>query len=119
MLLKNKAQSTAEYAILIGVVAAIAAGFLSVALKGGVRAKNQQAMNVLMDAGGNVTEWATAGTTTNISVPLYTQEQTVTKVQAAGFKDKAVMYKGGKIEKESQQQTATNTVSIETLDDNN
>ena len=43
MLLKVKGQSTAEYAILIALVAAVAAGFLSVSLKVAIRNKNQQA----------------------------------------------------------------------------
>ncbi len=47
-LLGRKGQSTAEYAILIGLVAAIAAGFLSVSLKGAVRSKNEQATNYLL-----------------------------------------------------------------------
>ena len=57
MFLTKKAQSTAEYAIIIGLVVAVAAGVLSVAVKGGIRHQNKRAMNVLLDAGSNVSSF--------------------------------------------------------------
>jgi len=55
MLLRKKAQSTAEYAITIGIVVAVVAGVMSVALKGGMRRKVGQATSLLDNAGTSVT----------------------------------------------------------------
>ena len=51
MLLSKKAQSTAEYAITIGIVVAVVAGVMSVALKGGMRQKVTQATDLLKTTG--------------------------------------------------------------------
>ena len=51
MFLRKKAQSTAEYAITIGIVVAVVAGVMSVALKGGMRQKATQATNLLKTTG--------------------------------------------------------------------
>jgi hypothetical protein len=51
MLSGKRAQSTAEYAITVGVVIAVVAGVMSVALKGGLRNKVTQGVNLLQGAG--------------------------------------------------------------------
>jgi len=51
MFLSKKAQSTAEYAITIGIVVAVVAGVMSVALKGGMRQKITQATTLLKTSG--------------------------------------------------------------------
>ena len=50
-MLTRKAQSTAEYAITIGIVVAVVAGVMSVALKGGMRKKATQATDLLKNSG--------------------------------------------------------------------
>jgi len=112
MLLGKKAQSTAEYAILIGVVIAVAAGVLQVALKGGVRQKNKQALNYLLSAGNTETAF---NATTDTGVALYSQEFSKTTVDAADYKDATLLKKGGAVESIQQQKTATTSVSLETI----
>ena len=130
MLLKVKGQSTAEYAILIALVAAVAAGFLSVSLKGAIRNKNQQASGYLMQAGGVSTSTATGdvATATDLSgfgadnvVPLYTQEvsKTTLKGGTADYKNVSVLEKGGSEKKYQKQTTESEAISVETLDKNN
>ena len=51
MLSGKRAQSTAEYAITIGIVVAVVAGVMSVALKGGMRQKATQATDLLKSSG--------------------------------------------------------------------
>lgn len=117
MWLKRKGQSTAEYAILIGLVAAVAGGFLSVSLKGAMRAKNEQATNFLMKAGE--TELASYGSGAS-SIPLYTQEVSETKVSGGdAYKNISVLEKGGSEKKLQSQTTETTAVSVETLDGTN
>jgi Flp pilus assembly pilin Flp len=111
MFLKKKAQSTAEYAVVLALVAAVAAGILQVALKGGIRQKHKQAMNYLLDAGS-----ATL-TTADQDVPLFSQEYRETIVKGGeAFKDKSVLKKGGVDKKYQKQTTTTEAVSVETID---
>lgn len=122
MLLKLKGQSTAEYAILIALVAAVAAGFLSVSLKGAMRNKNQQASDYLMKAGVDDRTGTAllSGFGDENVVPLYTQE--VTKTQVSGgdaYKNVSVMEKGGAEKKYQKQTTTSEAISVETLDANN
>jgi Flp pilus assembly pilin Flp len=116
MFLKLKGQSTAEYAILIALVAAVAAGFLSVGLKGAIRGKNQQASDFLMQAGnsgdGNISSYGESN-----AVPLYTQEVTKTQVKGgADYKNVTVLEKGGSEKKYTMQTTDSDAISVETLD---
>jgi hypothetical protein len=62
MFLRKKAQSTAEYAITIGIVVAVVAGVMSVALKGGMRQKATQATDLLKNAGTGLSTTASADT---------------------------------------------------------
>ena len=122
MLLKLKGQSTAEYAILIALVAAVAAGFLSVSLKGAIRNKNQQASDYLMKAGVDSRSGTDllAGYGEDNVVPLYTQEVTKTKVSGGdAYKNVTVLEKGGAEKKYTKQTTTSEAVSVETLDANN
>ena len=125
MLLKVKGQSTAEYAILIALVAAVAAGFLSVALKGAIRTKNQQASDYLIKAG--VDTGPSGKETTLLAgygnadvVPLYTQEVSKTTLKGGDkYKNVSVLEKGGAEKKYQMQTTTTDAVTVETLDKNN
>jgi Flp pilus assembly pilin Flp len=121
MLLKKKGQSTAEYAILIALVAAVAAGFLSVSLKGAVRNKNQQASDYLMKAGVDDRSGSDllSGYGADNEVPLYTQE--VSKTQLKGgddYKSVSVLEKGGSERKYQKQVTESQALSVETLEAN-
>ena len=134
MLLRKKAQSTAEYAITIGLVIAVAAGIMQVALKGGMRRKSQEATGFLSrqsvvpvssDPGGASegtydeslfgraasTPLSTAG-----NIAIYDQSIRSTNVAAEGYKDKSILYKGGAEKKIQAQTTTTTSVDVETLD---
>ena len=110
MLLRKKAQSTAEYAILLALVAAVAGGILQVSLKAGMRQKNKEAGNYLLQAGS--TE---LGAYEDQDVSLYSQEYRKTKVDASKFKNQSVMTKGGGTESLQKQGTETTSVSVETI----
>lgn len=122
MFLKLKGQSTAEYAILIALVAAVAAGFLSVGLKGAIRGKNQQASDYLMQAGVDAKSGTNllSGYGDTNEVPLYTQEVTKTQVLGgdANYKNVTVLEKGGSEKKYTKQTTDSDAISVETLDSN-
>ncbi len=122
MLLKVKGQSTAEYAILIALVAAVAAGFLSVSLKGAIRNKNQQASSYLMSAGVEERSGTNllAGFAEDANVvPLYTQEVTKTTLKGGdAYKNVQVLEKGGSGRTYQKQTTESEAVSVETLDEN-
>jgi len=110
MLLRKKGQSTAEYAILLGVVVAVAAGILQVALKGGMRQKNKQALDYMVTAGD--TDIPTAA---NAKADLYSQEYRQTTVKKADYVDKSVLEKGGAEKKQQKQTTETESISLETI----
>jgi hypothetical protein len=110
-MLKTKGQSTAEYAIVIGLVIAVAAGIMQVALKRGMATKNQQAVDWMLTSGNTV-----LGSADDTSMALYTQDLRKTTVSADDYKDTTVMSKGGKEEKKQVQTTETEAVSIETID---
>ncbi len=109
MFLKGKrAQSTAEYAIVLGLVIAIAAGVTQVLLKGAMKDKQKQAIGYLMDAGKDELP-------TGQNAPLYTEDFRETTVDKDNFIDENVLSKGGKEEKKQQQTTETTAVSVETI----
>jgi hypothetical protein len=113
MFLRKKGQSTAEYAIVIGLVIAVAAGILQVALKGGIRQKNKKAVDFLVGAGNDVAAFTNAAST---DAQLYTQEVRDTTVKGgADYVDESVMLKGGGEERRQKQVTQTTAVSVETI----
>ena len=116
MWLNKKAQSTAEYAITLGLVIAVAAGIMSVALKGGMRQKNEQAVNYLLNAGSDVTDFSSVD---DQSVALYSQEYRDTTILSGdtNFIDKTVLNKGGAEKRHQLQTSLTNATSIETINE--
>jgi hypothetical protein len=110
MFLHKKGQSTAEYAIVIGLVIAVTAGILQATLKGGITQKHKQGMNYMLTAGNDELGSASEATT-----PLYTQEFRKTVVDSGDYEDVSVMKKGGLEEKKQVQTTETTAVSIETI----
>jgi type II secretory pathway component PulC len=111
MFLGKKAQSTAEYALVLGLVIAVVAGGLQVALKGGIRQKNKQALNYLLDAGSDQL------TTGDQAEALFSQESRKTTVLANAFVDEAIMEKGGKEKKYQKQSTQSESTSVELIDE--
>jgi len=108
---KKKAQSTAEYAILLGLVVAVAAGILQLTLKSGVRAKQQQGLNFLMNAGDTELNKYTGD-----KMDLYTQEYSDTTVYGGDqYKSETVQDKGGVVRSFQKQTTATTSVTIESI----
>ena len=116
MFFNQKGQSTAEYAIVFGLVIAVAAGILQVALKGGLRQKNKQALDYMLTAGSDNTELAAADG--EGSIALYNQDFRETTVKGGeSYVDQSVLKQGGAEEKKQVQQTETKAVSIETIDE--
>lgn len=112
MFLTKKGQSTAEYAIVFALVVAVAAGVLQVALKGGIRQKNKQALNYLLTAGDTTTAF---NSTADQSVDLFSQDWRQTTIDTSGFKDERVMLKGGAEKRIQNQTTASESVSVELI----
>jgi len=110
MFLNRKGQSTAEYAIVIGLVIAVAAGALQIALKGGIRQKNKQAMDHLINAGDDLLPTAGA------SEKLFSQDYRKTTVDHATYRDTTVTHKGGAAESYQRQDTDTTAISVELID---
>ena len=100
MWLNKKAQSTAEYAITLGLVIAVAAGIMSVAL----------------NAGSDVTDFSSVD---DQSVALYSQEYRDTTILSGdtNFIDKTVLNKGGAEKRHQLQTSKTNATSIETINE--
>lgn len=117
MFLNKRGQSTAEYAIVIGLVVAVAAGALQVALKGGIRQKNKQALNFLISAGDDVT---TFNNVSDEDVSVFSQDYRSTKIlSGTGYVDKSVLFKGGAEKKYQKQSTESTSVSVELIDQAN
>ena len=109
MLLRKKGQSTAEYAAILGIVLAVIVGVVGAALKGGIRQKNTEAMNYLLNQ--------KIDNSPSSSMPLYTQEYRQTTVNTA--QDHTTMQAGGAETRTSSQGTGTSSTTVETLDKQN
>lgn len=106
---KRKGQSVSEYAIVLGLIIAIAAGVSQILLKGALRDKQQRAVSYLNNAGSAILP----ATSTPV---LYNQEIRQTKIKSGDtFLDQTVMKKGGGEEKIQLQEQETASSSIETL----
>lgn len=121
MFLNKRAQSTAEYAIALGLVVAVAAGVLQVALKKGIVQKQAQALDILANTGTNSTYTDSLGkavkfdsTLTSGDLGLYSQDWRQTDVSENT--NKSTLYKGGKEERYGKQTSSSSGVSVETLE---
>ena len=127
MLLSKKAQSTAEYAITIGIVVAVVAGVMSVALKGGMRQKATQSTDFLKNTG---TTLLAGSTDSNITGAMGITEGSVLNATAsdANFTvyegdarhtqvtrqdSESIMKKGGAQTSSSNSESQTNTFNYE------
>jgi hypothetical protein len=118
MFLRRKGQSTAEYAIIFALVIAVAAGVLQVALKGGIRKKNAQALDYMLNADNGKIDEANpnlGGT----GVSLFSEDWRKTTIAKDSYVDKKVMKKGGLEQKRQVQETATESVSLEKVTGDN
>ena len=106
---RRRGQATAEYAILVGVVIALAAGVLGLILKGEMSYKQRQGANILHTAGQSSLGSASG-------LVYYTQEARNTTVDAKTYRDVAVMRKGGYEEKLLQQRSNTTSITVEMRD---
>ncbi len=111
MFLKRKAQSTAEYAITIGLVIAVVAGIMQVTLKGGMRKKHKEAMGYLLQAGSDELEEYEEK-----PIDIYTQERRQTEIDAGSYVDEYLMEKGGGEKRYQQRTTESTSYSAEMLD---
>ncbi len=114
MFLNKKAQSTAEYAIALGLVVAVAAGVLQIALKGGIRQKNKQALNYFLSAGNDITDFKDAK---KQDVALFSEDYRNTTIDSKTYVDEKVMNKGGEEKARNYQETDTTAVNIEKVDE--
>ncbi len=112
MLLRKKGQSTAEYAIIIGLVIAVAAGVLQLALKSGIRQKNKQATDYLLNAGQDNADFI-AGTAN--TAETYSQDYRETTVDSAAYVDESVLEKGGSEKKYQKQKSTTQSINVESI----
>lgn len=110
MFLRRRGQSTAEYAIALGLVVAVAAGVLQVALKGGIRQKNKKALNYLLSAGEDIACFKNA---TDQDILLFSEEFRSTTIDKASYVDERLMEKGGAEKARQYQKADTTAVSIE------
>lgn len=111
MFLRKKAQSTAEYAITIGLVIAVVAGIMQVTLKGGMRKKHKEAMGYLLQAGSEE-----LGQYEEKPIDIYTQESRQTEIDAGDYVDEYLMEKGGGEKKFQQRTTESTAYSAEMLE---
>ncbi|MFH0791208.1 MAG: hypothetical protein V2A64_06205 [Candidatus Omnitrophota bacterium] len=114
MFLNKKGQSTAEYAIALGLVVAVAAGVLQIALKGGIRQKNKQALNYMLSAGDNITDFKNVA---KQDVSLFSEDVRNTTIDAATYVDERLMNKGGEEKVRNYQKTDTTAVNIEKINE--
>ena len=121
----RKAQSTAEYAITLGLIIAVVTGVLGAALKAGMRKKGAQTVDLLKDAatGDDSGDRALAeGLDTNTTgihlagggnISIYNQQYRNTQI--TGSDSTSVMHRGGGEEKIQNQTSSTSSVEVETL----
>ena len=114
MFLRKSGQSTAEYAIALGLVIAVAAGVTQVLLKGAIKDKQKQALSILADAGKDTPE-ANFGAGALNNTAVYNQEMRKTVVDSKAFVDESVLEKGGSEKHKQVQGTSTGVVSVETI----
>lgn len=115
MFLRKRAQSTAEYAITLGLVLALTAGVLQVILKSGVSAKQRKAMDLLLSAGQTVGEFQTPPEGAPGPQALYTQEQSDTTIDFDSFRDTKVTQRGGSQKSLQHQESVSNSVQVEMM----
>jgi len=105
--MKSKGQSTAEYAILIGLVVAVAAALGGV-LRAGIAGQHGQALNVLYNA-GNGTELTSTPVQSGVT---FEQQARVSEVDKDSYKNVEIMKKGGAIERLQRQKVATEEITV-------
>ncbi len=115
MFLRRRGQSTAEYAIALGLVVAVAAGILQVALKGGIRDRNRQAVNYLLSAGQDVPEFNNAQDRNPL---LFSEEFRSTTIDRGTYIDERLMERGGAERARRRQQADTTSITIEKINPN-
>jgi len=120
MLLSKKAQSTAEYAITIGIVVAVVAGVMSVALKGGMRQKSTQTTSLLKTSGTTVTpDNSTFGTalgslsTTDTDANFTVYEGDARHTTVTQQDSESILKKGGAMTSSSNSASQTSTFNYE------
>ncbi len=115
MFLRKKAQSTAEYAIIIALVIAVAAGVLQVALKNAVRQKHQQAVTYMLNAGNATLAPAITAGGTGVGAQYLSQEFRQTTVEKDSYVDTTTLNKGGGENRTQSQTTNTTAINVERL----
>ncbi|MFC1594074.1 hypothetical protein ACFL38_01980 [Candidatus Omnitrophota bacterium] len=109
---KNKrAQSMAEYGILFAAIIAIAAGALSIALKGGIQQKERDAMTLLLGAGNTELEAEIGALGAIPEVDMLSEDVRQSTTLAAGYQDRTVMLQGGATQSINEATTSTTAVS--------
>ena len=130
MFLSKKAQSTAEYAITIGIVVAVVAGVMSVALKGGMRNKTTQSTDFLKNTGTKLLPGSTdtsiagaLGVTPDTALDAATSEANFTVYEGDARHttvnkqdSESILKKGGAMVSNSSSESQTSTFNYEAYD---
>ncbi len=110
MAIKRKAQSTAEYAIVIALVVSVSAGVMSTALRGGMRQNQDQALSYMIQQGD-----LSAHVAGDVDRELYTQTFQDTTIDSGSFVDRSVLRRGGSREAQRSSTADTRSIEVETL----
>jgi hypothetical protein len=109
MFLRKKAQSMAEYAVILGLVVAVAAGILSSFVRTGMRMKGAQALRYLLDAGSNTT----GGGIGNASSGMMSADESWSQSQLSDVTSTSNLQRGGSQERRQTQTSTTDSIEIE------
>lgn len=105
--MRKRGQSTAEYAILISLIIAVAAALGGV-LRAGLAGKHGQALNILYGA-GNGTELTTAPKYSGVT---FEEQIRASEVLKDNYTDVEVMKKGGAVERKRAQRVASEEITL-------
>lgn len=118
MMFNRKGQSVSEYAIILGLVIAVAAGVTQILLKGALRDKQSKAVSLINNAGMDSLEFKNATALKAANTTIYNQEVRQTVINATSFTDTKVLHKGGAEERKLLQNQTTPSSAIETIEAN-
>ena len=118
MMFNRKGQSVSEYAIILGLVIAVAAGVTQILLKGAIREKQAKAIVLINNAGGTLNDFANATALNLTSTKIYDQELRQTVINSSTFVDSKILHKGGAEERKLVQNQTTPSSAVVTIEAN-
>ena len=120
MMFNKKGQSVSEYAIILGLVIAVAAGVTQILLKGAIREKQTKAIVLIDKAGGGAgtNDFVNATALNLSSTKIYDQELRQTVINSSAFVDSKILHKGGAEERKLLQNQTTPSSAVVTIEAN-